>query len=498
MKFSFKKWLLASVISQLTGCVVGPDYVKPEAIVATEFKELKGWKTAQPHEISLSSKWWEVFNDPRLNMLEEQVALANQSIIAAQSQYSQSQHLVQAAQSSFLPVLNMTATTSRFQAATGQSVAVAGIRNLFGNAVSVAWEPDLWGKVARQVEENTSNAQSSAATLQALQLSLQATLAQNYFQLNVLDAQKALLDETVQLYEKTFELVKNRYNVGIIAKSDVTQAQTVLESTRAQALNLGIARSKLEHAIAVLIGKTPAEVTLKSMPFDVKSPAIPVVLPSELLERRPDIAAAERKMSAANAKIGFAKAAYFPTLNLSANNGFQTTDISTLFTMARRYWALGPAAAAITIFDGGTKNAQYKQAIDGFDASVATYRQTVLTSFQEVEDNVAALRILADEIDVQQKAVDSANKTLELMVNQYQAGTLSYLNIMTAQTTMLANRQTAVSLQGEQLLASVGLIKALGGGWNETLVPTKDEAAGERTWKDYLNFPTDNLDDLLP
>jgi NodT family efflux transporter outer membrane factor (OMF) lipoprotein len=471
--------------------------VKPDAIIAPEFKELKGWKVAQPSEISLSSKWWEIFNDVRLNQLEEQVVSANQSIIAAQSQYVQAQHLVQAAQSSFLPVVNITATTSRFQAATGQNVAVSGIRNLFGNAVSIAWEPDLWGKVARQVEENTGNAQSSAATLQALQLSLQATLAQNYFQLKVLDAQKALLDETVQLYEKTFELVKNRYNVGIIAKSDVTQAQTILESTRAQALNLGIARSKLEHAIAVLIGKTPADVTLQATPLDVKSPVIPVVLPSELLERRPDIASAERKMFAANAKIGFAKAAYFPTLNLSANNGFQTTDISTLFTMARRYWALGPAAAAITIFDGGTKNAQYKQALDGFDASVANYRQTVLTSFQEVEDNVSALRILNDEIAIQQKAVDAADKTLELMINQYKAGTLSYLNIMTAQTTMLANRQTAVSLKGEQLLASVGLIKALGGGWNETLVPSKEEAAGERTWVDYLNFPTDDLKELL-
>lgn len=497
MNFSFKKLLLVCAITQFTGCIVGPDYVKPEAIVATEFKELKGWKTAQPSEISLSSKWWEIFNDPRLNALEEQVALANQSIIAAQAQYSQSQHLVQAAQSSFLPVLNMTGTTSRFQAATGQSVAVSGIRNLFGTAVSVAWEPDLWGKVARQVEENTGNAQSSAATLQALQLSLQATLAQNYFQLNVLDAQKALLDETVLTYEKTFEIVKNRYNVGIIAKSDVTQAQTVLESARAQAINLGIARSKLEHAIAVLIGKTPAEVSLNAKPLDVKPPAIPVVLPSELLERRPDIAAAERKMSAENAKIGIAKAAYFPTLNLSANNGFQTTDISTLFTIARRYWSLGPAAAAMTLFDGGIKNAQYKQAIDGFDASVATYRQTVLTSFQEVEDNVASLRILADEIEVQRKAVEAANKTLELMVNQYQAGTLSYLNIMTAQTAMLSNRQTAVSLQGEQLLASVLLIKALGGGWNETLVPTKDEAAGERTWTDYLIFPTDSFKNLL-
>lgn len=492
MNLNLKKLLAISIIaSSLTGCVVGPDYVRPDTIIPSEFKELKGWKQAQPRDNSLSGKWWEIFNDARLNVLEEQVAIANQSIIQAQAQYAQAQHLVQAAQSSFLPILNISGTTSRFQAATGQNVAVSGIRNLFGTATSVAWEPDLWGKVARQVEENTSNAQASAATLQALQLSLQSTLAQNYFQIKILDTQKTLFDKTVQSYEKTFEIVNNRYNAGIVAKSDLMQAQMQLESARASAINLGITRAKLEHAIAVLIGKTPAELSLTSSPLEVKLPQIPIVLPSELLERRPDISAAERKMAAANAKIGVAKAAYFPTLNLSANNGFQGTDISTLFTMARRYWALGPAGLAMTVFDGGVKNAQYKQAIDGFDASVAAYRQTVLTSFQEVEDNLAALRILENQIITQQKAVDSANKTLELITNQYQAGTVSYLNVMTAQTAMLSNQQTIVSLQGEQFLAAVLLIKALGGGWNETLLPTKEEATGERKWTDFLILPVD-------
>lgn len=492
MNLNLKKLLAISIIaSSLTGCVVGPDYVRPDTIIPSEFKELKGWKQAQPRDNSLSGKWWEIFNDARLNVLEEQVAIANQSIIQAQAQYAQAQHLVQAAQSSFLPILNISGTTSRFQAATGQNVAVSGIRNLFGTATSVAWEPDLWGKVARQVEENTSNAQASAATLQALQLSLQSTLAQNYFQIKILDTQKTLFDKTVQSYEKTFEIVNNRYNAGIVAKSDLMQAQMQLESARASAINLGITRAKLEHAIAVLIGKTPAELSLTSSPLEVKLPQIPIVLPSELLERRPDISAAERKMAAANAKIGVAKAAYFPTLNLSANNGFQGTDISTLFTMARRYWALGPAGLAMTVFDGGVKNAQYKQAIDGFDASVAAYRQTVLTSFQEVEDNLAALRILENQIITQQKAVDSANKTLELITNQYQAGTVSYLNVMTAQTAMLSNQQTIVSLQGEQFLATVLLIKALGGGWNETLLPTKEEATGERKWTDFLILPVD-------
>ncbi len=492
MTIAIKKSLIVSLLTMsLTACMVGPYYVKPQAIISPEFKELKGWKQAQPQDAVLPSKWWEIFNDSRLNTLEEQVATANQSIIQAQAQYSQAQHLVQAAQSSFLPILTMTGTTSRFQAATGQSVAVAGVRNLFGSAASVAWEPDLWGRIARQVEANTGNAQASAATLHALQLSTQAMLAQNYFQIKVLDAQKTLLDETTLAYSKTLDIIKNRYAVGMVAKSDVMQAQTQVESIRAQAINLGIARAKLEHAIAVLIGKTPAELSLAPTSLDVKPPAIPVSLPSELLERRPDIAAAERKIAAANAQIGVAKAAYFPTLNLAANNGFQSTDISTMFTMARRYWALGPAGAAMTLFDGGTKNAQYKQAMDAFDTSVAAYRQTVLTGFQEVEDNLASLRILEQEIDVQDKAVTSANQALSLTINQYQAGTISFLNVMTAQTAMLSNQQTAVLLRGEQLAASVLLVKALGGGWHDTLLPTPEQAVGEREWTDFLILPMD-------
>jgi NodT family efflux transporter outer membrane factor (OMF) lipoprotein len=339
------------------------------------------------------------------------------------------------------------------------------------------------------VESNTASAQASSATLHALLLSLQATLAQNYFQIKVLDSQKALLEETAKAYEKTLTINQNRYAVGMVAKSDVMQAQTQLESIRAQSINLGVQRAKLEHAIAVLIGKTPAELSLVTMPLNVSVPEIPMSLPSQLLERRPDIATAERKMAAANAQIGVAKAAYYPSLNLAATNGFQTTDISSLFTLARRYWALGPAGAALTIFDGGAKNAQYKQAIDLFDASVAGYRQTVLTSFQEVEDNVAALRILAQEQETQNKAVDYANQALALTVNQYQAGTVSYLNVMTAQTAMLSNRQTALQLQGEQLLSSVLLIKALGGGWNDSFIPSPEKAAGETKWTDYLILP---------
>jgi NodT family efflux transporter outer membrane factor (OMF) lipoprotein len=396
---------------------------------------------------------------------------------------------VQSAQSAFFPLINLTGSANRFRATSGQSAAIPGVRNLFGSATAVAWEPDIWGSVSRTVESNTASAQASSATLHALLLSLQATLAQNYFQIKVLDSQKALLEETAKAYEKTLTINQNRYAVGMVAKSDVMQAQTQLESIRAQSINLGVQRAKLEHAIAVLIGKTPAELSLVTMPLNVSVPEIPMSLPSQLLERRPDIATAERKMAAANAQIGVAKAAYYPSLNLAATNGFQTTDISSLFTLARRYWALGPAGAALTIFDGGAKNAQYKQAIDLFDASVAGYRQTVLTSFQEVEDNVAALRILAQEQETQNKAVDYANQALALTVNQYQAGTVSYLNVMTAQTAMLSNRQIALQLKGEQLLSSVLLIKALGGGWKDSFIPSPEKAAGETKWTDYLILP---------
>lgn len=476
---------------QLAGCPVGPDYVRPEAKIAKEFKESKGWKQAQPRDNVLSGKWWEIFNDARLNGLEQQVAAANQSIIQAEAQYRQAQRLVQSAQSAFFPILNLTGMTNRFRAASGQSVAVSGVRNLFGVAGAIAWEPDLWGSVSRQVEANTGSAQAAAATLQALRLSSEATLADDYFQLKALDAQKALLDETVAAYGRTLQIIKNRYAVGMVAKSDVMQAETQLESVRAQAINLGVQRAKLEHAIAVLIGKTPAELSLAPAPLDVQPPPIPLSLPSELLERRPDIAAAERKIAAANAQIGVAKAAYYPSLNLAVTNGFQTSTLDNLFKAASRYWALGPAGAALTVFDGGAKNAQYKQAIDAFDASVAAYRQTVLTGFQEVEDNLAALRILDEEKQVQDKAVAAANQALELMINQYKAGTVSYLNVMTAQTAALSNRQTAVQLHSDRMSASVQLVKALGGGWNVAMLPSPDQAGGEVKWTDYLILPVE-------
>ena len=496
MSFRLKPLVVALFASQLTACAVGPDYIRPQAPVANEFKEIKGWKTAQPRDTAISGQWWEIFNDPKLNELESQVA-SNQSLIQAEAQYRQAQGLVQSAQSSLLPVFNLNGSFNNFKSAQGQTQVISGVRTLFGNTVAMAWEPDLWGKVRRQIEANTGNAQASAATLQALRLSIQSNLAVAYFQLKVLDAQKTLLDETVAAYQKTLDITKNRYAVGVVAKADVVQAETQLQSAKAQAINLGVQRAKLEHAIAVLIGKSPAELSLAASALTTQAPAIPLSLPSELLERRPDIAAAERKVAAANAQIGIAKAAYFPTLNLAMSNGFQSTDVGDLFTVARRYWAFGPAAAALTVFDGGVKNAQYNQAIAGFDASVAAYRQAVLTGFQEVEDNLAALRILEEQAQVQDQAVASANQALALTNNQYQAGTVSSLNVMTAQTAALSNRQTAVQLQGDRLNAAVLLVKALGGGWNETLMPTEEQAAGDRKWTDYLILPVDTIGEWI-
>lgn len=473
----------------LSGCMLGPDYEKPTAPQSIEFKELKGWKAAQPQETPLNDKWWEIFNDPILNSIETQVS-ANQSLIQAEAQYRQAQYLVQSVQSSLLPSAALNGTFNHFKSAKGVSFVQPGARTLFANSVQMAWEPDLWGSVRRQIESNTGNAQASAATLHALKLTTQASIADTYFQLRTLDCQRKILEQTVEAYEKSLKITQNRYAAGIAAKTEVVEAETQLKSAKAQELNLGVQRAQLEHALAVLIGKPPSELTIDASSVLNTPPSIPVSLPSELLERRPDIAAAERQVSAANAQIGVAKAAYYPTLNLAMTNGYQNSDVASLFSTASRYWALGPAAAAMTIFDGGIKNAQYKQAVAGFDASVAAYRQSVLTGFQEVEDNLSALRILEQEAEVQHQAVESATKSLELVINQYKAGTLDYLNVMTVQTSTLMNRQDEVQVQGQRLSAAVRLIKALGGGWdNNKDLPKPEEASGERKWTDYFILP---------
>lgn len=472
-----------------SGCTVGPDYVRPPAAVPSAYKEARGWKQATPRDKVLPVKWWRIFNDPQLNALEEQVNLNNQTLAQAEAQYFQAQALVQSAWANYLPTGGASATVNRFKAAGGQNVVVPGVRNLFNVALNATWEPDIWGAVRRQVESNVASAQASAGSYQALRLSIQATLAQNYFQLRGLDAQKKVLDATVDAYQKTVELTRNRYESGVVAKTDVVQAETQLQSAKAQSIHIGVTRTQLQHAIAVLSGQLPEKLTIASQPLTAEPPVIPPNIPSALLERRPDIAAAERQMAAANAKIGVAKAAYFPALTLSASSGLQSYNLTSLFNMARRYWALGPASLAYTLFDGGARSAQMKQAIDLFDASVASYRQTVLTAFQEVEDQLAAIRILEDEYQEQKQAKLSAEKALEMTNNQYKAGIVNFINVMIQQSSTLANENALVQILSNRMVATVLLVKALGGGWEISGLPTTEEAGGKVEWYEYFPIP---------
>ncbi len=450
----------------LFGCAVGPDYQRPSVPVPAAFKEMKGWKEAEPRDAGIKAEWWTTFSDPLLNSLEEQVSISNQSLAQAEAQYRQARALVQGARANYFPVISTSAAAKRSWQTTGNGGSGTNPTDQYSLPLDVGWEIDLWGRVRRQVESGTASAQASAADLQALRLSIQAELAQNYFQLRTADAQKKTLDDMVIAYQKALELTKNRYASGVAAKADVVLAQTQLKSTQAQAIDIGILRAQLEHAIALLIGKAPADFSIPVVPIAPTLPQIPIGIPSDILERRPDVASAERKMAAANAQIGVAKAAYFPSLTLSASTGYLSTRLADLLTAPSFFWALGPAALAQTLFDGGARKAQTEQAIASYDATVAAYKQTVLASFQQVEDNLAALRILDEETLVQDEAVNSARESVVLTTNQYKAGIVSYLNVITIQSIALTNERTALGIRGQQLNAAISLIRALGGGWN--------------------------------
>lgn len=340
--------------------------------------------------------------------------------------------------------------------------------------LNLSWELDVWGRIRRLVEASKASAQASASDLAAIRLSAQAQLAQNYFQLRTLDGQKKILEETIAAYQRTLDLTKNRYKNGIVSRADVLQAETQLKTTQAQAIDIGVQRAQLEHAIALLCGRPASGFSLPGIAPRLIQPVIPARLPSELLERRPDIAAAERRMAAANAQIGVAKAAYFPTIALGASIGFESTDLSKLLDWPSRFWSLGPSASQ-NIFDGGLRRGQNAQVRAAYDATVASYRQTVLTSFQEVEDHLAALRILEREAETQNEAVKAARQSLELIINQYKAGIVSYLSVVTSQTTALTNERTALDIHNRRIIASVLLVKALGGGWNIKSQPDKNE-----------------------
>ena len=464
----FIRIFVGSCLLLLTACTVGPDYVRPNpvATMPTTFKELEGWKVAQPNTGIISERWWEIYHDPILNSLEEQVAISNLNVAVTEAQYRQARALVQAAKAGNYPSLSVGASATRAQtsanAIAGKSVSTTSSN--FQLPLDLSWELDLWGRIRRGVEASQASAQASEADLAAATLSAQAALAGNYFQLRVVDAQKQLLDATTAVYRNSLDMTNNRYAAGIVAKSDVLQAETQLRSTEAQAIDLGVQRAQLEHAIALLIGKPPAAFSLPVTTVTTTLPAIPVGLPSELLERRSDIASAERKMAAANAQIGVAKAAYYPTVQLSATGGLSSSSIATWFAWPSRFWSVGPSAS-MSLFDGGLRNAQSDQAKAAYDAAVATYRETVLTAFQGVEDNLAALRILDEETKVQDQAVQAARQVVAIANNQYQAGTVAYLNVLVFQAVALSNETTALELIGRRLAASVLLVKALGGGW---------------------------------
>ncbi len=488
------RFLAIALFAALVGaCAVGPDYHKPDLAVPAAYKEnadwhASDWTRAQPGDAIRRGAWWEVFGDATLNDLEQQVDVSNQSLKQAEAQYRQASAIVSSARANFFPTVGVSASAQRAgrygtgSVVSGGTVIGGGTvgqsgsshpTNTYSVPFTASWEPDLWGQVRRTVEGDVANAQASAATLESTRLSLQSQLAQTYFQLRIVDEQKRLLGETVVAYQKSLQLTQNQYNVGVAARADVVQADTQLKQAQVQAIDLGIARAQFEHAIALLIGKTPAEFSLAVEPLDAAPPSIPVELPSALLERRPDVAVAERQAAAANAQIGVAEAAYFPNLILSATAGYQSSTFSNILAAPSRFWTLG-AQLAETIFDGGAREAQVAQARAGYDAAAANYREVALAAFQNVEDNLAALRILEAEAAAQAEAVKSAEQSLAIALNQYRAGTVSYLNVVTAQTTAYSNERNAITILGNRLNDSVALVKALGGGWDAKDLPAAD------------------------
>jgi NodT family efflux transporter outer membrane factor (OMF) lipoprotein len=462
----------------VAACTVGPNYVRPTVESPPEFKEQ--WKVAQPRDEGPRGNWWEVFGDPQLNALAAQVDINNQNIKIAEANVRQARALTAQARAAFFPTVGGSASATRGSISGGPRSSNAGgnaggggVANLYNLSLDATWELDLWGRVRRQVESAEANTQASEADLGGARLSAQAQLVQDYLLLRVQDAQTKLLNDTVQAYQLSLQLTRNQYAVGVAGRSDVALAETQLKSTQAQAIDAGVQRANLEHAIAILIGKPPSEVSIPPAPVERVFPDIPPGLPSQLLERRPDIAASERRVAAANAQIGVAQAAFFPTVTLSASGGFASSTLANLFSAPARFWSLGAALAQV-IFDAGLRQAQTEQAIAAYDATVGTYRETVLTGFQEVEDNLAALRILEQEAAVQDDAVKSARESLAITLNQYRAGTANYLAVVVVQAQALQNERAAVSILGQRLNASVALIRALGGGWKET--PTAAEA----------------------
>jgi NodT family efflux transporter outer membrane factor (OMF) lipoprotein len=481
------KWCVA-LLCLLAGCDLSPKYERPTAEAPASYKELppadgkseQNWQVARPKDDAQRGRWWETFNDSRLNSLEERVSVSNQTIAAATSSFFAARALVMQARSQYFPTVTTSpAVTLQRPSATvaGGSSTSAGTFADYILPFTATWQPDFFGRIQNTVKSATYGAQASAADLENTRLTIQGDVAVDYFQLRGQDALTELLDATVTALQTSLDLTRSLYETGVGTDEAVAEAETLLEATKAQDAALGIQRAQYEHAIAMLTGQAPANFSLSSEPLQATPPTIPSGLPSELLERRPDIAAAERLVAQANAQIGIAKAAYYPTITLSATAGFESTALSTWFTWPSRFFSLGPAAAE-TLFDAGLRDATVDQFRAQYDQTVANYRQTVLTAFQQIEDNLAALRILSVEMQFQDKAVRAAEKTLILAEHRYRLGLDPYLNVITAQTALLSNQQTAVTLRIQQMTASVGLIEALGGGWDSKQIPSPAQLTG--------------------
>ena len=490
--------LVIPFLCLLSGCTVGPKYHTPSVqtpaaykeLTPADFKNTDGWKVAEPKDDALKGKWWGIFNDPQLNALEEKVNISNQTIASAAASFFAARAMVKEARSQLFPTVTVgpgitvqrpsaslsngrAGTSSGTGTGTGTDTATSSSEGTFTDYTlpfDATWQPDLFGRIRNTVRAAAYGAQASAADLENTRLTVQTEVAQDYFQLRGQDALKQLLDSTVIAYQKSLDLTKALYETGIDSDESVAQAETQVEATQAQAAALGVQRAQFEHAIAMLTGEPASMFSIPVEPLDSSPPAIPFGVPSQLLERRPDIAAAERLVAQANAQIGVQKAAYFPTVTLSAAAGLESSSIANLFTWPSRFFSFGPTASE-TIFDGGLRRATVVQYSAQYDETVANYRQAVLTAFQQVEDNLAMLRILSVEIQSQDAAVKSAQRTLGLAEDRYRLGIDPYLNVITAQTSLLSNQETAVNLRIQQMTASGGLIEALGGGWNATQLP---------------------------
>jgi len=445
----------------LAACTVGPNYQRPEVETPAAYKEAGDWLVAQPKDDVPRGQWWTIFGDPVMDDLMPQVDVSNQTLKAAEARYAQARAQTRGARSALFPTVGASADASRARRSGG-----LGTANSYSIGLDASWEPDLWGRVRRQVEAARASEEASAGDVEAARLSLQAQLVTNYLQLRVTDAQMQLLDASIKAFQTSLNIAQNRYRAGVAAKADVVQAEAQLKSIEAQAIDLKSTRAQLEHAIAVLVGKAPAmfAVAPRTAQLDIKLPDIPPGVPSTLLERRPDVAAAERRMAAANAQIGVAQAAYYPSLSLTASAGFAGASLAHLVSAPNRVWSLG-AGLADTLLDFGARSAQVDIARAAYDEQVANYRDTVLGAFRDVENNLAAVRWLQEELGVQQEAVRLARESVQLALNQYKAGTVAFLNVVQLQTSQLVEERTYVNLVGRRAAASVALVLALGGGW---------------------------------